>query len=41
MTRRLSMTTRLELTEAVGARYRRSDRNEKRQITMTMRCAPR
>ncbi|AFT90161.1 integrase catalytic domain-containing protein [Paraburkholderia phenoliruptrix] len=32
MTRRLSMTTRRELTEAVGERYRRSDRNEKRQI---------
>jgi len=32
MTRRLSMTTRQELTEAVGERYRRSDRNEKRQI---------
>ncbi|CAB4053036.1 integrase catalytic domain-containing protein [Paraburkholderia phenoliruptrix] len=26
------MTTRRELTEAVGERYRRSDRNEKRQI---------
>ena len=32
MTRRLSMTTRRELTEAVGERYRRSDQNEKRQI---------
>ncbi|WP_227749487.1 integrase catalytic domain-containing protein [Paraburkholderia atlantica] len=32
MTRRLSMTTRRELTEAVGERYRRSDRTEKRQI---------
>ncbi|KVD76698.1 integrase [Burkholderia ubonensis] len=32
MTRRLSMTTRRELTEAVGERYRRSDRNEKRKI---------
>ncbi|CAH2935713.1 MAG: elements of external origin; transposon-related functions [uncultured Paraburkholderia sp.] len=32
MTRRLSMTTRRELTEAVGERYRRSDRNDKRQI---------
>lgn len=32
MTRRLSMTTRRELTEAVGERYRRSDRNEKREI---------
>lgn len=32
MTRRLSMTTRQELTEAVGERYRRSDRNEKREI---------
>ncbi|SIT38794.1 hypothetical protein BN2476_190019 [Paraburkholderia piptadeniae] len=32
MTRRLSMTTRRELTEAVGERYRRSDRMEKRQI---------
>jgi hypothetical protein len=28
----LSMTTRRELTEAVGERYRRSDRTEKRQI---------
>ncbi|WP_236591656.1 hypothetical protein [Paraburkholderia metrosideri] len=26
------MTTRQELTEAVGERYRRSDQNEKRQI---------
>ncbi|MEX3690455.1 hypothetical protein AB3X91_16805 [Paraburkholderia sp. BR14263] len=26
------MTTRSELTEAVGERYRRSDRTEKRQI---------
>ncbi|MGT2476664.1 hypothetical protein [Paraburkholderia terrae] len=26
------MTTRRELTEAVGERYRRSDRDEKRQI---------
>jgi hypothetical protein len=26
------MTTRRELTEAVGERYRRSDRNEKREI---------
>jgi hypothetical protein len=26
------MTTRRELTEAVGERYRRSDRNEKHQI---------
>lgn len=32
MTRQLSMTTRRELTEAVGERYRRSDRNEKREI---------
>ncbi|MEX3790537.1 transposase, partial [Paraburkholderia sp. BR14374] len=32
MTRRLSMTTRRELTEAVGERHRRSDRTEKRQI---------
>ncbi|MGF6978119.1 hypothetical protein QFZ94_006634 [Paraburkholderia sp. JPY465] len=32
MTRRLSMTTRRELTDAVGERYRRSDRTEKRQI---------
>src|SRR5689334_14727909 len=32
MTRRLSMTTRRELTEAIGERYRRSDRNEKHQI---------
>jgi hypothetical protein len=29
---RLSMTTRQELTEAVGERYRRSDRTEKREI---------
>uniref|UniRef100_UPI0032186326 CYTH domain-containing protein n=1 Tax=Paraburkholderia TaxID=1822464 RepID=UPI0032186326 len=29
MARQLSMTTRRELTEAVGERYRRSDRNEK------------
>jgi hypothetical protein len=28
MMRRLSMTTRQELTEAVGERYRRSDQNE-------------
>ena len=32
MTRRLSTTTRRELIEAVGERYRRSDRNDKRQI---------
>ncbi|WP_439896797.1 Tn3 family transposase [Burkholderia ubonensis] len=32
MARRLSMTTRRELTEAVGERYRRSNRNERRQI---------
>src|SRR3569623_2430329 len=32
MTRQLSMTTRRELTEAVGERFRLSDRNEKRAI---------
>jgi CubicO group peptidase (beta-lactamase class C family) len=32
MTRRLSMTTRRELTEAVGERGRRSALNEKREI---------
>lgn len=32
MARQLSMTTRRELTEAVGERYRRSGRNEKREI---------
>jgi len=32
MTRRLSMTTRQELIEAVGERYRRANRDGKRQI---------
>src|SRR5258708_12462984 len=32
MTRQLSMTTRRELIEAVGERYRRSKRDGKRQI---------
>ena len=32
MTRRLSMTTRRELSEAAGERYRRSDKREKGEI---------